>query len=220
MGHKYLFLYFSLALVLLLMGGCSSDDDIVDPVITTPPPAMPFAASEAILMQNFRTAYEEMNSRNLAAMLHPDFVTFLQPGTQAIYPNIGPTIDRELEIRIANRMFAGEPVTDPDGQLVHGISAIRFDHFEQQGYWTQASAGDAIPEAWFAFFEVMILVDRPEFATTKTFGQIKFYVASRDSFHNGATRLYWEMIGQSDLTYSKSKVTEGVIWGTLKGLFR
>lgn len=35
-------------------------------------------------------------------------------------------------------MFVGETMTDPEGHLIPGISAIRFETFERQGEWTDS----------------------------------------------------------------------------------
>lgn len=192
------------ALVLLLApAGCifSPDDngggDNPPPTVT-----LPFPGSEDQLMSNFRTVYEDMDYNGYKDMLHPDFITILQDATQQEFPDVGPTLDRSEELRIAERMFSGQPVTDPLNVLVPGISTISFSTFEQQGTWADSQPNDVIPNARFALFDVTFLFERPGYSTLKVDGQIKFYAAGRDSFHSGANRTYWQMIGQQDLTAS------------------
>ena len=190
------------AALLLLMapGGCIFSPDEGGDLPPEPKVTIPFAGTEDQLMRNFRTAYEEMDFNAYEDILHPDFITILQPDTQQDFPDVGPTLDVAEELRIARRMFDGLPVNDPDGLLVPGISSISFQTYEQQGTWATSQPNDVIPNARFALFDVTFLFYRPGYSTLKVNGQIKFYVAGRDSFYNGANRTYWQMIGQQDLT--------------------
>jgi len=66
---------------------------------------------------------------------------------------------------------------------------------------------------------VDFLFDRgQEFSTLKVGGTIKFYVASRDSLHDGTIKQYYQMIGQVDLT-AGFKSTELIPWGSVKALW-
>lgn len=199
-----------------IFAGCEADD----PVTPEPGPArLPFPSTEAQLMANFRTAYEDMNVDTMADLLHADFITILQNGTIQEFPDVGPTLDFAEEMRIAQRMFSGQPVTDPDGALVQAISSISFNIFEQQGAWANTLPTDVIPNARFALFDVSLLFDRPGASTLKVNGQIKFYATGRDSVVGGVTKTFWQMIGQQDLTNS-GKTNESGSWGSVKALFR
>jgi hypothetical protein len=122
-------------------------------------------------------------------------------------------------MRIAQRMFSGQPVTDPDGALVQAISSISFNIFEQQGSWATSLPTDVIPNVRFALFDVTFLFDRPGASTLKVEGQIKFYATGRDSVVDGLTKTFWQMIGQQDLT-NGGKAVEGNAWGAVKAIFR
>jgi hypothetical protein len=161
---------------------------------------LPFPGSEDQLMRNFRTVYETMEFNGYRDMLHPDFITLLQPATQEEFPDVGPTLDREEELLIGERMFSGQAITNSKGDLVPGISAISFEIFEQQGDWATSQPNDVIPNARFAQFEVTFLFDRQGNSTLRVDGLIKFYVTGRDSVVNGVTKTYWQMRGQQDLT--------------------
>jgi hypothetical protein len=182
-------------------------------------PGLPFPGTENQLMANFRTTYEDMNVDTMADLLHADFITILQNSTIQEFPDVGTTLDLTEELRIAERMFSGQPVTDPDGDLVQAVSIISFNIFEQQGTWADSQPNDVIPNARFALFDVTFLFGRPGASTLKVEGQIKFYVAGRDSVVGGLTKTYWQMIGQQDLTNS-GKAVESNSWGSVKALFR
>lgn len=182
-------------------------------------PGLPFTGSEDQLMQNFRTTYEDMNFDTMAELLHSDFITILQSSTIQEFPDVGTTLDLAEELRIAERMFSGQPVTDPDGALVQAISQIGFLIFEQQGTWATTPPTDVIPDARSALFDVIILFERPGASTLKVEGAIKFYAVGRDSFHDGSMQTYWQMVGQQDLT-NGGKAVETSVWGTVKALFR
>jgi hypothetical protein len=187
-------------LLLMAPGGCIFSPDEGKNITPINPVGVPFAGTEDQLMMNFRTAYEEMDFNAYQDILHPDFITILQPDTQEEFPDVGPTLDVAEELRIAERMFAGQPVTDPDGNLVPGITSIDFQTYEQRVTWATSQANDVIPNARFALYDVIFRFERPGYSTLEVTGQIKFYVAGRDSFHNGADRTFWQMIGQQDLT--------------------
>ncbi len=199
---KFLLLLAAVAL-LIVPAGCifSPDDD--DGGETPPPkPTIPPAFSEDQLMANFRTAYEDMDYDIFEDLLHPDFITILQNSTIQEFPDVGTTLDRSEELRIHQRMFSGQPVTDPDGALVQAISSISFDIFEQQVTWADSQPNDVIPNARFSLYDVTFLFDRPGASTLKVVGQIKFYASGRDTVVGGVAKTYWEMVGQQDLTNS------------------
>jgi len=50
-------------------------------------------------------------------------------------------------------------------------------------------------------------------------GQVRFYVTSRDSLHEGTNKQYYQMIGQVDLTGS-FKVVESDNFGSIKAIYR
>ncbi len=201
--------------------GCSSDSGIDDPQPELDPPLkLPFAETEDQLMDNFRTALEEMSIEAYSKMLHVDFATFLQNSTQLTYPSLGPTIDRAEEVRIALRMLSGQPVADPDNLYVPGIAALRFSIFKQQSAWTDAMPNDLIPDSRIAMFDVTIMADRTNATSLKVEGQIKFYVTVRDTLHQGVVRDYWEMRGQQDLTNAGLKAIQPSAWGSFKVMFR
>jgi FlaG/FlaF family flagellin (archaellin) len=179
------------------------------------------------LMANFQVIYEEMHFGEFMKMLHPQYVMFLQESTQNQFPDVGPTLDFEEERRIAERMFSGQDVTDPNGALVPGVQAVIFQTFQRQGAWTGSPANDPIPNTELALYDAVILVDRGGGHTLlKVQGTLKFYASARDSLVGGVTRPYYRLRGQTDLTIDTASgalpatATESVAWGSVKALFR
>jgi hypothetical protein len=154
-------------------------------------------------------------------ILHPDFLTILQDATVQEFPDVGTTLDVNEELRIHQRMFSGDPVTDPNGQFVPGVAGISFSQFQALDDWAVSSGDDIIPNAEWAPYEVEFLFDRgQEFSSLRVQGTIKFYVTSRDSLHEDVLRQYYQMIGQVDLTSRGGKVVENVLWGSAKAIYR
>ena len=170
-------------------------------VIVIPVLSLPFPGSRDQLMANFQTIYETRDFDEYRTIMHPDFLTILQENTTEEFPDVGTTLDVNEELRIHERMFSGEDVTDPQGDLVPGVLNISFDTFRALGAWTMSPANDIIPNAEWAPFDIVFLFDRGQsYTTLMVVGTIKFYVTSRDSLHQGETKQYYQMIGQVDLT--------------------
>jgi hypothetical protein len=189
------------------------------------PQGLPFPGSADQLMQNFQTLYEEMDYQKFLEMIHPDYTMILSASTRGEFPDVGTTLDMNEEQRIHERMFSQHDVTDPNGALVPGVQAIQFQTFIRQGSWTTSPPNDPIPNAEYALYDAVILLDRGQnYSTLKVQGAIKFYVTHRDSLVGGVTRSYYQMVGQLDLTqapatfHGKAVATES--WGSVKCLFR
>ncbi|MBK8167986.1 MAG: hypothetical protein IPK64_18735 [bacterium] len=190
-------------------------------------PPVVFPDTPDKLMANFQLIYEEMHVGEFMKMLHPHYVMFLQQSTYNEFPDLGTTLDLDEERRIAERMFSGLDVTDPNGALVPGVDAILFQTLQRQGAWTGSPANDPIPDAEFALYDTVILVDRGAgYTLLKVQGALKFYVAAHDSLVGGVTTPYYRLRGLVDLTNDTGrgvvadKATESIAWGAVKALFR
>jgi len=186
---------------------------------------LPFPDSADKLMQNFQTLYEQMDYQEFLKMIHPDYVMILRTSTVTEFPDVGTTLDVSEEQRIHERMFSKHDVMDPHGYLVPGVQSIRFQTFIRQGTWGTSPPNDPIPNAEFALYDAVILLDRGQsYSTLKVQGAIKFYVTHRDSVAGSANRPYYQMYGQVDLSLdwaaSQGKAIESLSWGTVKCLFR
>ncbi len=218
-GRNYAGFRWGFLLAGLLFGalGCSEDKKIVGPA---PSSSLPFPGSPDLLMANFKTMYETRDYREFELIMALGFETILQQRTTLEFPDVGETLDLTEELRIHDRMFSGDAVTDPNGDLVPGVSNIFIEHFTPLGTWAVSPPTDIIPDTEWAVYDVGFLFDRGQnYSTLNVQGNIKFYVASRDSLHEGMVRPYYQMIGQVDLT-DGSKSTETKSWGSIKALWR
>ena len=78
---------------------------------------------------------------------------------------------------------------------------ISFGKFQPELDWQVSPADDPIPNALFAPYSVDILFNRGQgHSQISVKGQIRFYVTSKDSLHEGETKPYFQMVGQVDLT--------------------
>lgn len=193
-----------LVLALLVSAGCIfSPDDDNNNNNTPPPPRYVFPDTPEKLMDNFEIVYEEMDIDAFRTMLHPDYLTILQPSTTALYPDVGDYLELSEELTIHENMFSGNPGTGPNGEFAPGIVDIQFQILEQTQPFAETTASDIIPNAEFSLYEVVFLFDRGEGHTLlRVQGQIKFYVSSRDSVVAGETKPFYQMRGQQDLTQS------------------
>ncbi len=192
----------ALLLMLAAAGGCIfSPTDVPPCTDCNPAPTIQFPDSEDKLMANFQYIYETMDYQEFRKMLDPNYITVLQQSTQTDFPDVGETLDLEEELRIHDRMFSKQDVTDPLGNLIAGVQTIQFQTFQRVGVWATSPANDTIPNARYALYSVQFLFDRgQENSTLKVTGNIKFYVTSRDSIVNGTPKPYFRMVGQVDLT--------------------
>lgn len=205
--------------VLLSAVGCGEEENPAA-IIDDDPSLGPFPESADLLMANFQAAYETRNFDALRILLAPEFETHLQAATTEEFPDVGETLELAEELRIHERMFSGDALTDPNGDYVPGVESISFLGFKRTQEWTVSGPDDAIIGVEWAPFDVNILLDRGErYSFLRTEGTIKFYVTSRDSVHRGSTKKYYQMVGQVDWT-GPGKSTEEERWGSIKALFR
>lgn len=201
MKSKFFLLLAAFALLIAPAGCIFSPDDDEGGGDTTKPTGLPWPGSADVLMDNFRQIYETRDIDEYRKIMHPDFLTILQEATTTEFPDVGTTLDVNEELRIHERMFSGEALTDPNGDFVPGVLSINFSKFRALDAWVESPSDDIIPNAEWAPFEVDFLFDRGQnFSTLKVEGTIKFYVTSKDSLHQGSTKKYYQMIGQVDLT--------------------
>lgn len=165
-----------------------------------PKPTLAFPDTPAKLMANFKTIYETMDFNAYQTLLHPDYLTILKTSTTVEFPEVGATLDYTEEMGIADHMFSGASGHDAQGDLTNPISSISLQEPEQLTSWEDSPGDDPIPNAKSALFNVDFDFFRAGDKTLKVTGQIKFYITSRDSLHQGSLKPYYQMIGQWDLT--------------------
>lgn len=192
----------AIALLSATAGCIFSPDDSGGDIPPPPAPELDFPGDPATLMKNFQVIYEQRAYTWYRDMLHPDYQTILQQETIDQFPDVGATLDLNEELRIHERMFSGDDLNDPTtGALVPGVQSISFGKLLPLDDWQVSPPNDPIPNAQFTTYQVDFLFDRGQDQTQISVqGNIKFYVTSRDSFHEGADRQYYQMVGQVDLT--------------------
>lgn len=208
-----------LALLALLVPCTSCRQDLVTPEAGDA--FEPFPGTQRQLMTSFVAAHESRDFAAYRSLLRDDYVMLIQPATQEEFPDLGPTFDHKEDLRATERMFSGENVVSPDGNLIPAADAISFEVFEQVAPWTAAEPTGPFPGSSYAVFEVMILIYRPGRSTLRTDGMLKIWVASREVMHAGQLRTYWEIAGIQDLTNGGGKqAVESLSWGAIKALWR
>jgi hypothetical protein len=207
-------LAFLLFAALLCLGACGDDDPVVPPVITPPGHATPDHLVVAL-----RQAYEDMDPGIYGGVLHADYTMLLSPETTQEFPQVGATLDRDAEMRIAMRMFAGLPVSDSDGNLVPGISNVSFQTLDPQGDWAEVPAGAPFAGSQAGLFDVVILCDRPGYSTLKVEGQLQLFAAASDTTIGGQDFTYWQLSGMRDLTGYLVKDVATSSLGSVKAMF-
>lgn len=189
----------ALALTLLLVAvtltgaGCSDDDPVV-PL----PPVGPWSPEQ--LMADFRSVYEDRDIDGFRKVIHPDFLIFLSQSTVDEFALPREFFDFDEEAQIAERMFSGSPFIRQDGNIVPGITRIRFDYFAPETAWELAGPEDRFPLALCALYRVEIRVEQGNVGMMTIRGLIEFAVRSEQVQVNGALRDRWRMVGQVDYT--------------------
>ncbi len=216
-----------MALVILGLAGCSSSPtQAPDPGPTTVPFPAGFPSSQDLLMARFQAAYTARDSVALAAMLRPEFITILQQSTRNTFPDVGETLDRHEQVRIAGRMFRGQDVFDPNGSPVPAVTTISITTFQRVGVWSLSIPTDQIPNAWRGLYSVQVLFNRGlSYAPLKVLGNLVLYMTERDSTALGETHPYYQFVGVVDLTDDvpmgpADKASETSSWGSIHALFR
>jgi hypothetical protein len=213
--HRTFVLLMLAVAVLLTAAGCSEEDPVQvkeDPVIGPGTPEE--------LVTQFMATYEARDVVNYLALLDPDFEMELTAETIEDFPDVGPTLDYAEEEQIHTRMFSGENVTDPNGNLVPGVQDISFSVLMALAGWSPSTDADPFPDTVWAPFEMMILFDRGQsFSTMKVEGVVKIYARAHEAKVDGAAHSYFLMAGMTDLTQF-TKSTETFSWGSVKALYR
>ncbi len=188
----------ALAALVVLAGGCifSPDDDVTNPPV---PPSYPFPDSEVVLMENFKTAYDNMNIEEYRNVLHADFKFVFIDGTP-VTPTSG-YYTREEDLQSTTRMFNHEQGMNNDGEIRAGVRDVDFRYLEKLLDWEDVQDPE-FPGAKSALFEVQIVLYLDdEFNSTITVeSQQIFYSKSElEVQEDSSTRQRFYLVGQKDL---------------------
>jgi hypothetical protein len=172
---------------------------------------VPFPVVADELMTRFGAVYADMDASGYAAILDSRFTTVLQQSTRDSFPDVGDTLGYIAELRIHQRMFSRQNVTDPNGQFIPAIQSVEVDTLQRVGEWSQSPANDPFPLAECAVYRVSLRMDRGAvMPTTVVSGQIKFYVTHHDVIVDGIARPSYQLLGQVDMTREQQVVTTPV----------
>ena len=201
--------------ILLIVSGCNDDE----PVRVVPVPDVGPESPEELIV-GFMNAYAAMDAEKYMALLDQDYLMILSTLTTDQFPDVGPSLDIAQEERIHNRMFSGETVTDPLGNMIPAVKTIAFRVFKALDAWGRVGEGDRFPGTVWAPFEVELLFDRgPENSVLKLSGVVKIHARSHEVMVNSKKFTYYLMAGMTDLTYL-GKGVEDTPWGTVKATYR
>jgi len=205
-----------LAAVLVFLGGCKDDEN---PVQVTPDPIVEPDTPEALLSR-LQAGYEARDKADYLSLLTPDFLFILRPETTNRYPELGPALDFAEEERIHNRMFSGQGVVDPMGDLQPAVQAVSFQTFQALNDWSETDDPLQFPDTQRALFNVELLIDCGQnFSTYKATGRVKIYVREYSRLEGAEEITYYKLAGMVDLTQS-DKGVERTPWGLIKAFYR
>ena len=133
MNAKHLGTGLVLLASVILISACSDDDTPVTPPVQT----VPGYASADLVVAAYLQAYQDLDHQIFQNIMRDDFEMILQQSTVQEFPLVGATLDRTQELLIAERMFSGQPLIGPNGNLIQAISSIQIPLFEQQSAWAE-----------------------------------------------------------------------------------
>jgi len=185
----------SLWLLLLLLGvvvfatpGCifsPDDDEKPEPTETTYPATL----SPTILMDNFDTAYSEMDIVGYRDLLDDRFLFFFNSG--------GDFWTKEDDLASTENMFSGQALINSAGELTKAISEIAVDQLIIRESWEPVSEshphfGD-IAGVEKALYQIRFVLHHSGGTITVESNQT-FYAAPYET--DGVVK--WKLIGQQD----------------------
>ena len=173
-----------------------------DPKPVKPGETLPFADSPQQLMENFQTVYEDMDIDGYREVIDPDFVIYLSQDTIDEYSLPREFFDYDEEVQITERMFSGNAITRPNGDIIPGITRIQFNYFQAEAAWAVSPADHRIPNALWAPYRVDFTIDQGNEGRLNITGIIEFYLTSEQVEHQGRTQTKYTMVGQVDYTAS------------------
>lgn len=198
MDFKKIVLLGAVVVFATAMGGCifSPEDDNGGGGGTTT--KLPPALTQADLMAQLQTVYEDMDYRGYTQILDPEFKIILKPETITEFSLPTNYFTYDQDIQITERMFSG----DPAGENVPGITSISVIDMIIVTPWEE-SQDTEFPDASYAKYNVHFEFwqgsgDARQKMTVK--GEIDFYLSATPINYEGKERTQYKMVGQVDRT--------------------
>lgn len=199
MRRQITFLTMLLAFVAMFsLTGCifSPDDD------TGPPPGnepidYPFPDTKEQVLENFKTAYEEMDIEGYTDCLHEDFKFLFTPEDQTQYQIPNAYFERAEDLEVTERIFSG----NSHGEQ-HGLQSISIPEWQPDGVWNQESANHSyFPESYRGLYSIYMVYTEVGGEHTLTIQSTQlFYLEPVEELQDdGTTRTRWYIIGQQDM---------------------
>lgn len=209
--------YFLMMLVsALVVAGCGEDDPVeitedFDPTQGTP----------REVMRLFQLAMELKEFDTYRHLLHPDFTLQLQQGTRDQFPDLGPSLDRERDLRCMERMFSGDDLTDPNDEFVPGVIDISFGKLQAVEDWQGVPVGHTGEADVWAPWDVEFITNRGQgHSQLACGGRLEFFMTATDTTTNGTDWQYWRISGIVDKTVLSKWSADRITYGSLKALYR
>ncbi len=188
-----------LAILGLIAGstGCifsPEKDEDVDP---TGPPILPPNTTADVLMSNFKTIYEGMNSTEYEEMLHPDYRTILLQSTfddweDSDSPLLEMYFDHDSEVQIHRNIFEGLSGVDEAGLVIPPIDSIVVNTLDKESAWEPVEESEEYfggRGAYYARYRLVMHFNKPDGSRFEVNQTVDFFVVQ------GSDDL-WYMIGQ------------------------
>ncbi len=195
MKLKNLMMLLATVALLVMATGCIFSPDDSEEV--KPPDGRPDATTPDKLMANFKDIYQDMDSGDFEAMLHPDYRTVLLQATFDAWegsdnPLTELYFDRDGEVQIHRNMFEGLGGVDEAGIAKPPIDSISVAVLDKDGTWEPVEESEEYfggRGAYKASYNLFINFDTTE--------NLRFEVDQRVDFYaiQGSNGL-WKMLGQ------------------------
>lgn len=182
--------------------------------------ALPFPNTPNQLMENFVTAYEDMDlGQYRDEILSPDYTFVLQAETVEEFDLPDNLYDHADELAIAERMFTGQP--NSNGSV---LADIEIQVLHPEGTWLPVPASDpyfgGYPGAIFRNYSLLFYFNIQGDFRYEIYGNQLFYVSVETIMHDGVLTPRYLLLGQLDQTsYWLNKATESMTWSSVKALW-
>jgi hypothetical protein len=183
--------------------------------------SLPFPDTPNQLMQNFVTAYENMDLGPYRdEILSPNYTFVLLPETVEEFELPDNLYEHADEVAISQHMFTGQP--NRNGRV---LANIEIQVLQPQGTWLTVPPSDpyfgGFPGAIFRNYSLLFYFNTQGDFRYEIYGNQLFYVSVETVMHDGVMTPRYLLLGQLDLTsgYWVNKATESMTWSSVKALW-
>ncbi len=197
MKLKNLLLLFAILTLLVGTTGCLFSPDDSEDIDPPDPVGLEDNTTKDILISNFRLIYEDMDSAEYEAMLHPDYRTVLLQSTFDDWADSDTPLqelyfDHDSEVQIHRNIFEGLFGVNEAGLTIPPIDSINVEVMDKVGAWETVEQSEEYfggRDAWFARYTLLMYFNKPDGSRFKVEQNVDFFVVQ------GGDDL-WYMLGQ------------------------